>query len=112
MKFDRFDYTVWGVVAALGLAITGVILLGDQVGDRIQDMFPMPEGKAGAFSRIGIEFAQAMQIQTVEAAFRLEPTTPGRFEWEGRQMWFIPDQPLQPGARYTARLAAGPLSQG
>jgi Tol biopolymer transport system component len=112
MKFDRFDFRVWGVVASLGLVLLAVILIGDQVGARVVRTFPVDGGIADASNRIGLEFAQPMQVKTVETRFEIDPPTPGKLEWAGRQMWFVADRPLTPGVQYTARLRAGGASQG
>jgi TolB protein len=113
MKFDRFDYTVWAVLAVIGAALAGVIVAGDRVGARVLNTSPRDgETEAGAFSRVGLEFAQAMLAASVESHFTIEPEVPGRFEWQGRQLWFVPTRPYQPSGRYTVRLQAGALSQG
>lgn len=111
MKPDRFDYLVWGVLAALGLAILGVIVAGDRVGARVARTFPLDGGEVSARSRIGLEFAETMRAASVEARFELEPPVDGAFEWDGQQVWFRPAQPLQPDRTYTARLKTGALSR-
>ncbi len=112
MKPDRFDYTVWVVLAALTLAIAGVIWAGDRAGARIKSTFPSAGVSVGAYSSIGIEFAQAMQVETVEESFQIEPAVSGTFQWEGQTLWFAPAQPFQRNTSYTARLTAGALSLG
>ncbi len=112
MRQEKFDYIVWAVLAGLSLALGAVIIAGDQVGARIVRTFPNDGGQLGSDGRIGIQFAQPMQVTTVEPFFTLDPPTAGHIEWEGQQAWFIPDHPLQPGVRYTAMLRAGGLSQG
>jgi dipeptidyl aminopeptidase/acylaminoacyl peptidase len=107
MALTRFDYIVWSVAGALGLAILGVVALGDRVGVRVARTFPAEAGVVAASARIGLEFADAMNTDTVEARFSLEPPTEGRFEWRGRQMSFIPARGLRPGQAYTARLQPG-----
>jgi TolB protein len=112
MKPDRFDYTVWAVLAALMLAIAGVVWAGDRAGARVKGTFPAAGAPVGAYSSIGVEFAQAMQVKTVEALFQIEPAISGTMRWEGQMLWFAPAQPFQRGVTYTARLAAGALSLG
>jgi Tol biopolymer transport system component len=108
MRFDRFDYLVWSVLAALSLAIVGVVWAGDRVGARITRT--LPQAAAGAYGPIGIEFAQAMQARSVEEHFSIEPPVSGAFRWSNRQMWFTPGAPFQPEVTYTARLSPGALS--
>lgn len=109
-KFDRFDVFIWAVLAALGLAIAGVVAVGDQVGARVLATLPPAGGEAGAGGRVGIEFAEPMQAESVQARFSLQPAADGAFRWEGRQVWFQPAQALTPGLTYTVQLEAGALS--
>lgn len=112
MKFDRFDYSVGAVLAGLTLALLGLIWAGYQQGARVSATLPPPGEAVGAYSRIGLTFAQPMQARSVESAFRVEPAVPGAFQWEGSTLWFVPAQPFQPQLTYTARVAAGALSVG
>lgn len=111
MKFSKFDYIVWGAVVVVGLAIAGVLVIGDQIGARAARTIPNDGGEVGGSERIGIEFAQPMQTDSVEGRFSLEPPVPGKFVWEGQTLWLVPSQLFQRGTRYTARLSAGALSE-
>lgn len=111
MKLDRFDLTVWGLLGVLGLALFAVIVGSPLMEARVTRTFPANAGEVDASGRIGLEFAELMQAQTVEPLLTLEPATAGQWQWEGRQLWFTPAKPFQPGVMYTARLAAGALSQ-
>ena len=110
MRFDRFDYLVWSVLAALTLAIGGVILAGDRVGARVAQALPAG-GEIGAYGPLGLQFAQTMRAETVETRFEIDPPVPGAFSWEADQLWFTPAQPLQPGVTYTVRLQPGALAR-
>jgi len=55
---------------------------------------------------ISISFSQSMRPETVESRFRLDPSRPGTFRWEGRTMTFTPLQPW-PEATQLANVAAG-----
>jgi Tol biopolymer transport system component len=112
MKLDRFDFTVWGALVTLGLALVTVVGVGNQIGARVVRTLPEAGGEVGGGSRVRIEFAQPMQVPSVEAHFAIVPDTPGKFIWEGRAAWFVPERPFRPGVTYTARLRAGSLSQG
>jgi Tol biopolymer transport system component len=86
-------------------------LAGDQVGARVVRTFPEDGATVGARGRLGVEFAQAMQAETAEERFVIEPPAPGAFRWEAHQMWFTPSQPFRPDLTYTVRLRAGALSR-
>jgi TolB protein len=112
MRYDRFDLTAVGVMAALALALMAVITWGDAVGARVAAVFPDPGTPVGAFGRVGVAFVQPMQAKTVEARLTITPPIAGQYRWEGQTVWFVPSQPFEPGVQYRALLAAGALSQG
>jgi len=111
MKLEKFDYMVWGTICTVIVAIVFVILIGDQVGARIVGVTPEDGGTVGVRARIGIEFAQAMIADSVESSFQIDPPVQGKFKWERDRVWFIPNEALKVGARYTATLRAGAKSQ-
>lgn len=112
MKLDRFDLTVWSVIAAVGAALAGVLLFGDRVGARVVGVSPEPGSLISAHSRIGVEFAQTMNQASVESAFTIGPPVAGKFAWQDRKMWFTPGEPFRPGVTYTVRIAAGAAGAG
>jgi TolB protein len=111
MTVTRFDYLVWGVAGALVLAIFGVIAFGDRVGARVVRAFPADGEGVSALGRIGLQFAQAMDANSVVTRLEIEPPVTGTVQWEGQQVWFLPAEPFQPNVTYTARLRAGALSR-
>ena len=111
MQWSRFDLTVWGVLSALGAGLLIALLMGDQVGARITRVFPAEGSEVGAYNRIGVEFAQPMQLRSVESLLRIEPAVSGEFLWDGPQMWLAPDKPLIPGQSYVVRLTPGAAAQ-
>jgi Tol biopolymer transport system component len=111
VKFDRFDFTIWGLLTFFGLALAAIILGSSFIGPRVAHTFPANGGEVNASGRIGLEFAEPMQARTVEPQFEIEPPTLGKLQWEGQRLWFAPDRPFQPGLSYTARLKAGALSE-
>lgn len=111
MKPDRFDAIVWSVLGALALAIVAVIALGDRVGARVVRAFPADGEGVSALGRIGLQFAQPMDANSVVTRLAIEPPVAGNVEWEEQQVWFQPAEPFQPNITYTARLRAGALSR-
>lgn len=112
MTFSRLDYVVWSVLAALSLTFLALLVVGDRVGARVVRTAPAHDALVSGGVAIEIEFAQPMQAKDAEAAFSLTPPISGTFRWEGRTLRFTPAVALAPGARYTATLKAGALSQG
>jgi Tol biopolymer transport system component len=106
MKLNRLDVTAGGVLAALGLVFGIFLVGGDRIGARVTRLFPAAGEAVGAYSPVGIEFAQAMNAASVEGAFHLTPDVPGQFHWEGQTLWFVPNAPLPPGP-YSAWLTGG-----
>lgn len=106
---SRFDRAVWSAAAVLVALIGVTIALGDRVGVTLDGFSPL--GTAHSTSRITIRFNEAMDRQTVEPRFRVEPPLDGAFTWAGTTMQFRPAAAMQPGATYTAILEAGARSQ-
>ncbi len=107
MKLDRFDLIVWLSLGVIGLALLGVLLVGDQADARIVGVTPEANGSPSANGRVGIEFAQDMDRASVESAFSLEPSIQGKFSWQEKQLWFAPEAPFARGITYMAKLKSG-----
>lgn len=112
MRLERFDVAVWGTLGTLGLVLGVLVLSSNWIGVRTLRTFPDDSGEVGRDGRIGIEFAQPMQVKSVEALLQIEPTVTGTLTAAGRILWFTPRVPFQPDVTYTARLRAGAQSQG
>jgi TolB protein len=110
VKPARFDLVVWGTLGVLALALAGLIVSGDHVGAQVASTSPVAGGTAPALAPITISFAQPMQAESVAARFGIDPAVPGRLEWAGPVMRWVPSAPLEPGVTYSAHLAAGALS--
>lgn len=65
------------------------------------------EGEIGQKGPIVLEFSGVVNTLSVESAWHMEPATPGRFEWRGRELWFWPVAGFEPGRTYTLELRAG-----
>jgi TolB protein len=111
VKLDRFDYAVWTVLAALGLALAGMLAVGDQVGARVNATIPAAGSLAPALVRLVARLDAPIQAASVTGRLTLDPPVAGQITVTGAEVWFTPSEPLQPGVAYTARLAAGARSE-
>lgn len=100
-------YIPVGLILMIGLAYLSMQVIN---GARVVSVFPDSKGPVGPYTRIGIKFNQAMQTESVLAAFHLDPPVSGTWQWEELTAWFVPDKPLNPGIEYTAHLQAGATS--
>jgi len=107
LKRDRFDHLVWVLIAALLVAIGGVLAVGDRVGARVAGIFPEGGAQASPFTKIEVAFGQPMLESSLTGLFVLEPATSGTTVLEMDRLRFTPGQPLVPGSSYTARLLPG-----
>jgi TolB protein len=111
MKTKSFDRLVVIIMAVLVLILAGIISFGSWFGAR-PPAAVLPVGNAiGVRGPFALTFPQAMQPVSVEGNFETIPALTGKFRWEGRTLYFWPDQPLEAGEEYTVRLAAGALTE-
>ncbi len=107
---DRLDYTALGTIGVLTAAIVTVILLGNNVGVRVESYSPQ-EVAAGS-TAISIRFYDEMNRESVEENFTIAPDVSGLFRWSNpREVVFQPDTPLTGGTTYTVWLEKGTESQ-
>jgi Tol biopolymer transport system component len=106
-----FDTVVLASIGGLLALLAFVVVLGDRVGVTIDRVAPLGEG-ARSTAPILVHFSEAMQRETAEARFRIEPAVPGVFRWSTRQLNFQPSAALTPGQTYTVTMDAGALSEG
>jgi uncharacterized protein YfaS (alpha-2-macroglobulin family) len=55
-------------------------------------------------SSITLQFALPADHDSAQAAFEIQPDTPGKFRWQANSLQFIPDDPLQFSTVYTVTL--------
>jgi Tol biopolymer transport system component len=110
-SLSPFDKTMVAILGVVALAIGIIISRGDQVGVLITQTFPINGGEISAPGKIGIQFNQAMQNQSVESLIKIEPDVPGHAVWQGNTMWFVFDHFLQQGTAYQFDLLAGGIAQ-
>lgn len=71
----------------------------------IADRYPLNGELLPTTGAIDIYFDQAMDQDSITAAFNIEPAIEGRLEWmDTSTLRFIPDQPLDEAARYTVTI--------
>ncbi len=105
---SRFDRLVVAAVLALALTIAGLSValarLGPMV-DNMQTATTFDGTEVG--TQIAITFTEQMRIASVERSFRLDPKTPGTFNWSGNEMLFTPKDNLAYGRVYTVTIGEG-----
>jgi len=105
---DRFDVLVIAVIAALLVAIAGVVLAGDQVGVYVSDGDYGPQGIVGGAQPVYARFSDAMSASSVAEHFRIDPPVPGDITWPGQNtLLFTPRQPWLAGQTYTVTVERG-----
>ncbi len=108
LDLDRFDLIVVAVVAALILAIAGVVLAGDQIGVYVAENGYGPTGSVNGSQPVRVRFSDDMAADSVEARFRIAPDIAGDFSWTGQHtLIFTPRQPFAAGQSYTVTIEAG-----
>lgn len=111
MKPQRLDITVWTILGVIGLALAGVLAGNTLVGVRVVKTFPANAARVDDTGRIGLQFAEPMQPETVEPRFVVDPPAAGTFQWDGDKLWFTPAKPWRPDVTYSAKLQAGATSR-
>ncbi|MDR3573471.1 MAG: hypothetical protein P4L50_06410 [Anaerolineaceae bacterium] len=106
-QFSRFDKIVIGILLAAALAIGFIVWRGSQVGARISGTYPRDGQEISAWGRVGIFFGQSMRTDTINSRFKIEPAVPGKIEWDGNTLWYVPAQAFEPGATYHLVLQPG-----
>lgn len=107
---EKFDRLILTVIASILLAIGVVIALGDLAGTPLPDALPADGSHPPATTTIRMDFPQAMEAESVESRFKLEPEVEGAFRWDGTTLIFDPATALTAGQTYTAILESGALS--
>lgn len=104
IQLNRFDRLVVLVLAGLGLTLAGTALAVNLGGLKPPELVSQTVSAKGP---IGLIFSQTMQSEPVQSRLTLDPPVSGRIRWDGKILWYWPDSALQPGQKYTLRLAAG-----
>ena len=110
MPAYRMDRAILIAIAALMVAIGGVILLGDNVGVQVGNYGPRDTAKSD--NAIRVRFLEPMAQDSVEERFSIQPEHSGAFRWNGpREIIFQPETPLIFGETYTIQIASGAESE-
>jgi Tol biopolymer transport system component len=108
---DRFDRAAIALIAVFLLASGWVALHGDRVGARVSVFSPADDAdNVSTRAPLRIVFEYAMVKSSVESRLRVEPETPGIFEWQGNALVFQPDGAWGTDTCYTVTLTAGARS--
>lgn len=110
-QWRTLDTAALSVALALLAAIGFVLWRGDQVGIVILRTAPADGSQAAATAPVVIEFAQRMNIDSVQQNFAIEPAVDGEFYWQDNTLYFLPAHPLTIGQQYTVSLQQGTLGQ-
>jgi len=100
------------LVALILLSVAGTLVYWWGIPE-VVSLYP-PDGASDvrASSEIRMEFSKPMLAESVLEHLSIEPTTPGRFEWQERSLAFIPDQPWQAGTAVKVQLEPGSKTSG
>jgi Tol biopolymer transport system component len=110
LNLDKFDRYVLTIIVVVILAIGGLVAYGDHVGVQIIEYSPTDGQPVSAGSNIRIEFDQAMEQDSVEERFALNPDVNGSFRWQGNAMTFAPNRDFLPNHTYEVILRKGAKS--
>lgn len=111
MHFDRLDFTALGTMAAISVAIIFVILLGNNVGVRVESY--SPQNTATGNSDIRIRFYDNMNKSSVEQNLKIQPAVEGAFRWNNNQeVIFEPAVPFTSGETYRVELTEAESANG
>jgi TolB protein len=110
----------YSAVVAIGLAVLGGILFYASTVDgrpplveRIVLTLHVSDDERLALTTtaIEVEFSEAVQAASAEAAFRLEPSAPGEFSWSGSVLRYTPQQRLPLDTEFSVRVEAGVIDE-
>ena len=90
------------VVAGL---VIGVIAIGDRVGVRIEEAYPV--GLGTETSLVSFRFSESMDRSSVAERFTSDPEVEGEISWRRERMVFQPRGKLKPGTEYRFAIARG-----
>ncbi len=100
------------VLIVVGGLLAGLLLAAVWAAPRVDQVRPAPGGaSAPATSSLRLAFTRPMDPASVEAAFSVEPNTPGSLRWVDNTLIFTPDRPWAEQSQVTFRLRDGVRSE-
>lgn len=103
--FNRWARVILAVLLITGGALW--FLAGVSRPEAMPQLRSVSGGEIGQRGPVVLEFPGTVSESSVEAVWHLEPATQGRFEWQGKQLWFWPVTGFEPGGTYSLELKAG-----
>ena len=98
------------VTSSLLLAITLVIVIGNQLGIRVTAQLPS-NNILGPYEAITLVFSEPVDESLAIEKFFIQPEIRGKFEWaNSKTLRFVPLQPFAPDVQYTLALTPGVLT--
>ncbi len=105
---SRFDRIILVAVLGLGLTVGLLSVASARLGPTVDTFSTLDEFDGTSVgTQIGVSFTTAMNLQSVERNFRIEPRTGGDFNWSGNEMIFRPKRNLSYHTRYTVTVSTG-----
>jgi len=112
MRLNRLDVAALGTAALLSLLILLVLGLGNPVQLSLNSNLEQTGGFVSPLGPLTLRFSRAVQVDLIAAAASFEPPVAGTFIASDPQtVEFWPAKPLQPGVKYSIRLAPAALGQ-
>ncbi len=106
MNLTRFDRLVLIILAALLLALAGMIFALPRLG--LPDPQPdWDEQGVGAYGPLSIQFPRGIDPASVESALVISPSVDGEVKWVGERLLFFPSVPFRQGVIYNLTLREG-----
>jgi Tol biopolymer transport system component len=103
----RYRWLFIALPVIVGLGILAIFLADRLGGVNVRATVPVDGGLISARGKIEIEFDRPMNHDSVQSAFRIEPSQPGLMNWDGNKLVFTPQLPFQSGASYHVRILQG-----
>ncbi|HVN54747.1 MAG TPA: Ig-like domain-containing protein [Anaerolineaceae bacterium] len=111
MRRTAVRWVAGGILLIAIMAFILLAVLNSAAGVRVVETFPQNGGEIGARGRVGITFNQLMQVDSLASLFEIQPRIPGKIEWKGNTLWFIPSKALEPGLTYIVEVRPGGVAK-
>lgn len=92
---------LWFVLLAVCLILSACQIQENRL---IAQTLPLPNEPLSAFGWVGLSFTEAMNRESVEAAFSISPPAAGETFWQEYTFWFRPIFPFSQDITYQAQI--------